>query len=438
MTAPNPQITLADAIRANPALLDELPPDDLAALDDWPSFLTIRPQQDGLLDSPCPYVVLQAGRRGGKGFSLGHAGHLGVHKRGYRRLLIAGTTASDTRDGIVDTILSGGPASQRPTYEPSLRLLTWPNGATGQVRYAAEPSTFRGVVKGGIGPDLVLIDELAAWKPVRGEHAFEVLEFTLLDASTAPPKMLIATTPKPTSLMRDLTRRGDAEVRRWSTRDNAAHLDKARLESLYARYGGTRLGRQELEGQLLDDYEGALWTWEMLETAERRETFEPADAQRIVVAIDPAVSTNADSDYTAIAVAGKRGQDGVLFHAEHGRWHPNEWAKRAIMLYQEWNASALVAEINNGGQMVEHTIRMAGGPPVKTIHASKGKEARAEPVALLYEKGRIAHAPGLPLALTDEMTAFPVASEHDDLVDAVVYALSHLLVEPQRELWALV
>ena len=273
---------------------------------------------------------------------------------------------------------------------------------------------------------------------MRGEHAFNVLEFTLLDASTAPPKMLIATTPQPTALMRELIKRADFEVRRWSTRDNAAHLDAARLAMLYDRYGGTRLGRQELEGQLLDDYEGALWTYTMIEEAQARLTFEAEDADRIVVAIDPAVSTNADSDYTAIAVCGRRGQDGVVFHVERGRWHPDEWAGRAIALYWKWGAHALIAERNNGGLMVEHTINMGGGPPVKTIHASDGKAARAEPVALLYEKGRIAHAAGLPVEFAEELAAFPVANDHDDMVDAVVYGLSELLVTPKTALWAMI
>ena len=405
---------------------------DAEALEDWPDFLTIRPQQDGLLQSPALYVLLLAGRRGGKGFSLAHAAHMAVHRGGYKRLLIAGATAGDARDSIVDTVLAGGPASQRPVYEPSLRLMTWPNGATGQVRYGSEPDSFRGVVRDRIGPDLVLIDELGSWKVVRGEHAFDVLEFTLLDAGEAPSKMLIATTPQqkhPASqrIIRNLMKMPECEVRSWETRANAANLDRRRMDSLYDRYGGTRLGRQELSGEVLDDYEGALWTWEMIETAEK--AWRATEPERVAVAVDPAESANAASDYTAIAVAGKVGDGGQVNHVERGKWRPEEWARRAIALYHEYDADVLLAERNAGGDMVEHTIRMAGGPHVRTIHASKGKAARAEPVALMYEQGRIAHAPDLPEDLAYEMTGFPVSGGNDDMVDAVVYALTEVAVE---------
>ena len=421
--------SLAALLRANPWALDELTAAQAQALADWPYPLLARPEQLIPFGEPgWRTCVLLAGRRGGKSYALGGGVHSAVLEHGYRRILLAGATAADTRDGLVDVVLAQAPKNLVLDYEPSLRSITWPNGAVARIRSASEPRQFRGVTWDAHGPDLLGLDEFASWQPVRGEHAWDIVRLSMLDKAEQPPRILIATTPKPVRWLRDVLRRPSTIQRRWATRDNASNLDPDMLAELEEVYAGTMLGRQELEGVMLTDLPGALWTQKMLETARRADGYGRKEAERIVVAIDPALSTGDESDYTAIAVCGLRDGKGRVFEAVAGHWSPEEWARKAIARCKWYGASALIAERNAGGDMVEHTLRMAGGPPVRTIHASTGKAARAEPVALLYEQGKVSHAAGLD-ALEDQMAGFPVSADHDDLVDAVVYALTELMVE---------
>jgi predicted phage terminase large subunit-like protein len=231
-------------------------------------------------------------------------------------------------------------------------------------------------------------------------------------------------------------------VTRGSTYENQANLAPAFIEQIIKRYEGTRLGRQEINAEILDDVPGALWTAEDIERTRLQRGMHP-DLVRVVVAIDPAVTSGEDADETGIIVAGRdaRGH-GYVLSDQSGRYLPPEWAHRAISLYRMHQADRIVAEVNNGGEMVEHTLRMIDpAVSVKTVHASRGKVVRAEPVAALYEQGRVHHVGGFP-QLEDQMCAFTTDLDRKSLgyspdrCDALVWALSDLLVDAPPPAWA--
>lgn len=247
------------------------------------------------------------------------------------------------------------------------------------------------------------------------------------------PRNVVTTTPKPRTLIRDLLDRaitdGTVHVTRGSTFDNADNLAQTFLDEVRRRYEGTRVGRQELYGEYLDDVPGALWTRAMVEDA--RTTAAP-DMERVVVAIDPAVTSGEDSDETGIIVAGK-GVDGRAYVLADRtcRLSPDGWARRAVSGYGEFAADRIVAEVNNGGDLVERVIRtVAPSIAYKKVHASRGKRVRAEPVAALYEQGRVSHVAGFP-ELEDQMCAFvPEGMDGSpDRVDALVWALTELMLD---------
>jgi phage terminase large subunit-like protein len=251
----------------------------------------------------------------------------------------------------------------------------------------------------------------------------------------AHPRWLATTTPKPVKLLRELLAREgrDVVVTRGSTFANAANLAPNFLEGIKARYGGTRLGRQELEAELLSDVPGALW---QLDWIDRDRVERAPELKRIVVAVDPAVSTNEGSDETGIVVAGiDANRHGYVIEDLSGRYAPHEWAAVAVNAYRRHKADRIIAEKNNGGDMVETTIRMVStNVSFKAVHASRGKVTRAEPISALYEQKKVHHL-GTLTQLEDQMCAF--TSDFDrsrsgyspDRVDALVWALSELLGE---------
>lgn len=337
------------------------------------------------------------------------------------RVALVGRTAADVRDVMVrgeSGILACSPPEFRPLYEPSKRLLTWPSGAIATCYSADEPDLLRGP-QHHIG----WADEIASWTQ---PEAWDMLKLGMRLGTQ--PQILATTTPKPVKLIRELVeeakKSGSVTLTKGSTYENSANLAATFIDTVVSAYEGTRLGRQEIEGELLLDTPGALWRFDWIANARVDESPELA---RVVVAIDPATTANPDSDETGIAVAGK-GIDGEFYvlHAEGVRFSPQGWAKRALDLYQTYQADKVVAERNNGGEMVEHTLRTINPhAPVKTIHASRGKQVRAEPVAALYEQGKVHHVRS-HAALEDQMIHFPVANNSDDQVDALVYALSEL------------
>ncbi|MGC4107823.1 MAG: terminase family protein [Thermomicrobiales bacterium] len=366
--------------------------------------------------------ILMFGRGGGKTKAASEYVISEVIKGDRNRIGVVGRTAADVRDVMV-TGQSGLLAVARlrgiqAHHEPSKRLITFSNGVT-ITTYSAES----GDALRGPEHSLVWADELAAWPKGKGDSdAFTNLLFGL---RLGDPKLIVSTTPRPSQRMRELVSDPRTVVSRGSTYDNADNLAPSFLLEIERRYKGTRLGRQEIEGDLIENVEGALWTYATIADARVEEA---PRLQRIVVAIDPAVTANASSDYTGLGVVGL-GFDNEFYvlHSEHVKASPHAWAKRAIDLYDEYNADRIVAERNNGGEMVEATIRnLNPNVPVKTIHASRGKQTRAEPVAALYEQSKVHHV-GEHKELEDEMIVFPIATDvNDDLVDSLVYAITEL------------
>lgn len=346
---------------------------------------------------------------------------------GKRRIALVAPTAADARDVMVEGesgILACSPEWNWPVYEPSKRRLTWANGAQAATYSADEPERMRGPQH-----DAAWCDELAAW---RFPEAWDMLNFGLRLGSR--PRCVVTTTPKPTRLIRDLVARQgrDVAITRGRTADNAANLAPSFLLTVERQYGGTWLGRQELEGLLLTDTPGALWTREMIEKARVRFVDLP-EMRRIVVAIDPAATSGEDADETGIIVAGL-GQDGrgYVLEDRSGRYTPTEWAREAVAAYRKHKADRIIAETNNGGEMVENTVRVID-PSVsyRSVHAARGKIARAEPVSALYEQNRVFHVGAFP-ALEDQMCEFSpggmAGGGSPDHLDALVWALTELMV----------
>jgi phage terminase large subunit-like protein len=369
----------------------------------------------------------------GRGFGKTRAGAEQIRARATtrtaRRFALVAPTASDARDVMVEGesgILAISPPWERPRYEPSKRRLTWPNGAVATIFSADEPERLRGPQH-----DAAWCDELASW---RYPEAWDMLMLGL--RLGADPRVVVTTTPRPTKLIRALIADPTVVVTRGTTYDNRANLAPAFLGQIVRKYQGTHLGRQELEAELLENVPGALWNRGMIEAT--RASNAP-ELIRVVVAIDPATSSTEGSDETGIIVAGKD-QDGrgwVLADAS-GRFRPTEWAKTAILAYRAHCADRIIAEVNNGGDMVETTLRMIDpNVPFTAVHASRGKITRAEPVAALYEQGRVHHLGVFP-HLEDQMCAFACdvrgtfnirsAGYSPDRVDALVWALTDLLV----------
>ena len=390
-------------------------------LDDWEFWA--RPNQ---LPPPGDWRVwlLLAGRGFGKTRSGAEFVRARVQAGLASRVALVGPTAADVRDVMIEGesgLLAVAREDCRPFYEPSKRRLTWPNGAMALAFSADEPERLRGPQH-----DLAWCDELAAW---RYAAAWDNLLLGL--RLGADPRAVVTTTPKPVKLVREMLASPGTVVTRGSTFDNALNLAPAFLESVVRRYRGTRLGRQELEAELLDDLPGALWSRDGIEAA--RVNAAP-DLARIVVAIDPAASSGEGADETGIVVAGLA-HDGEVYVLDDlsGRMSPRAWALKAIAAYRKFAADRIVAEVNNGGDMVEATLRsVASDAPFRAVRASRGKAVRAEPVAALYEQGRVHHVGGFA-ALEDQLCGFTAdfdraaSGTSPDRLDALVWAVTDLM-----------
>jgi phage terminase large subunit-like protein len=348
------------------------------------------------------------------------------------RIALVAATAADARDVLVEGesgILAVAPPWFRPVYESSKRRLTWPNGALATTFSAEEPERLRGPQH-----DAAVCDELGSWSR---PETWDMLQFGLRLGGN--PRCLVATTPRPTKLIRELLAREghDVAITRGSTYENRANLAPGFFAQVIRKYEGTRLGRQELNAEILDDVPGALWSRARIEETRWPVHRNVPELIRIVVAIDPAVSSGEDSDETGIIVVGIDAYGhGYVLADQSGRYPPTEWARVAIGLYRQYNADRIVAEVNNGGAMVEATVRVVDcNVSYKAVHASRGKVVRAEPVAALYEQSRIHHVGAFP-ALEDQMCAFTTdfdraaAGFSPDRCDALVWAFSELMVEP--------
>jgi phage terminase large subunit-like protein len=338
------------------------------------------------------------------------------------RWAIVAPTFSDARDtcaegesGIIN-ILHRYQALKM--YNRSMGEIGLINGSQIKLFSADEPDRFRGPQHHG-----AWCDELAAY---RYQDAWDQLQFGLRLGEK--PRIVVTTTPRPTSLIRSIAGRedGSVAVTRGSTFDNAANLAPSALLELQARYNNTRLGRQELYGEILEDQEGALWTRGVID---RNRITEAPPMSRIVVSIDPAVTNTAASDETGIIVAGcDTNGHGYVLHDGTMRGSPLEWAQKAVDLFDRYKADSLLVEVNQGGDMVSAVLKQVRvSLPIREIRAHVGKKLRAEPVAAMYEQGRVHHV-GQFTQLEDQMTIWtPADANSPDRLDAMVQAFSDLL-----------
>jgi phage terminase large subunit-like protein len=427
------QISQADFLASLPSeerttLLETLTDENKAALR-WNWQFWSRPDQQTPPGTWNTWLVLA-----GRGWGKTRVGSEWIREIAARfpgcRIAMVGETAADVRDTMVlgdSGLIACDPTLDAKCWSPTNRCLTWPNGTKAWAYNATEPDQLRGPQH-----HFAWVDELAKFRYL--QETWDQVQFGL--RLGVHPQCLVTTTPQPKQLIKKLVVDPDTFVTRGATLDNQANLARNTIKQLYDRYGGTRLGRQELEGEILGDIPGALWTHEAIDTARKSDEDLP-DFERVIVAVDPAASSNEGSDENGIVVVGMaRDADGyargyVLEDASL-RGTPEEWAKAAARMYRKWQADKIVAEKNNGGEMVESVLRAVDRSlPIKLVHASRGKVVRAEPISALYEQGRVHHV-GRFDKLEDQMCTFSVdlvrnASEGSpDRVDALVWGLTEL------------
>ncbi|MEM7568171.1 MAG: terminase family protein [Pseudomonadota bacterium] len=409
---------------ARTEVLSALHPCDIEALEhEWRFWA--RPDQ---LPPPGPWLcwLVLAGRGFGK-TRMGAEWVRAKAREDDARIAIAGATYAQTRAVMVEGpsgVIAISPASERPRFEPSRQLLLWPNGATGHLFSAEQPEALRGPQHSA-----AWVDELA--KCSHAQAFWDMMWMGLRLGDT--PQAMVTTTPRPLPFLKALMAREGTVVTRGSTWANTSNLAGAFVAEMENRYAGTRLGAQELEGTLLEDREGALWTHALIDEARLDQA--PQSLTRIVVAVDPAVTSHARSDTCGIIVAGcdSAGHGYVLADVSLSAASPDRWACAALNAVDRFGADRLVAEVNQGGDLVETMLRAKDSHlPYRGVHASRGKWVRAEPVAALYEQGRIHHV-GRFADLEDEMTAFvPGSNKSPDRMDALVWALTDLLLGARK------
>lgn len=351
---------------------------------------------------------------------------------GTARIALVGANMQEARAVMVEGesgLLGIAPWWNRPVWHPALRRLVWKSGAQAMLYGAAEPDSLR-------GPQFThgWADEIAKW--AYGEAAWDNLMLALRLGSW--PRVIATTTPRPVPLIRRLTGQAGAAVTRGTTRDNRAHLAPGFLDAMERDYGGTRLGRQELDGELIGELDGALWTRDLIERCRaRREslgTGGEAELNRVVIAVDPPVSAQGDACGIVVAGLGQDGRAWVIEDASVERVSPERWAACVAAAAARHGADRVVAEANNGGALITSVMRAAQADlPVKLVHASRGKSARAEPVAALYERGRVAHVGAFP-QLEDQMCGMMIGGGYagpgrsPDRADALVWGLTELML----------
>ena len=370
----------------------------------------------------------------GRGFGKTRMGAEWVRERaeadGKLRIALVGATLTEARNVMVEGesgLLASAANGVPVVWEPSLKKLTWANGAVAHIYSAAEPESLRGPQH-----HLAWADEIAKWP--YGIDAWDNLMFGLRIG--VRPQVVATTTPRPVPLVRRLLQ--DKAVQRTVGRtiDNAANLPESYLRTMRADYGGTRLGRQELDGELIEDAEGALWTRDGIEACRVRVA---PDMVRVVIGVDPPASSTGDACGIVAVGLCASGQGWVLADDSVSGESPEGWARAVAAAAAHWQADRVIAEKNNGGEMVESVLRAADvAMPVRLVHASKGKVPRAEPVAALYERSRVHHAGAFP-ALEDELCGLIVGGGYEgpgrspDRADALVWALSELMLGKRSE-----
>ena len=410
-TAPPELVEVIEKHWAFWARPDQLPPEPL-----MPIWLVLGGRGAGKTRTGAEWV---------KGMALGHPPY---SKAKTERIALIGETQGQVRDVMIEGVsglLSIHLRGERPSWSPSLRQLKWPNGAIAQVFSAEDPESLRGPQFGAAWSD-----ELAKWPNL--QECWDMLQFGLRLGDH--PLQIVTTTPRPLPLVKRLLVEPNVAVSRAKTADNRFNLAAEFVRTVTQTYGGTRLGRQELDGEIVEESADALWTRAMIEAGREREA---PSLSRIVVAVDPPATSSQRADRCGLVVAGldALGMGHVLEDGTLAGARPHEWAQKAVALYRRHEADALVVEVNQGGEMVESVIReVDAGVPVIAVRATRGKYLRAEPVAALYAQGRVHHAGAFP-ELEDEMCAFgPGGLEtgrSPDRLDALVWALTHLMLAPR-------
>jgi phage terminase large subunit-like protein len=414
--------------------LASLPPDDRAAalasitdqeakalLYDWRGFLA-RPDQVAPSGDWDVWIALA-----GRGWGKTRTGAEWVREKiaqGCKRIAIIAETQKDLEQVMVEGdsgLLSVFPEAERPKYTKKPVTLQFPNGAIVLGYNATEPDQLRGPQF-----DAAWCDELAKWRYAR--ETWDMLQFGLRLGDH--PKVFVTTTPRPIEIVRAIVSgdEGRVVVTKGKTVDNRSNLAPTFLSKIQKKHAGTRLGRQELEAEILGDLPNALWVHSVLDTY-RVST--PPKTGRVVVSVDPAVTNTEDSDEHGLIVAGvDDDQTGYLLEDASMTGSPMDWARKAIALAKKWNADGVVVEVNQGGDMVAHTLRsIAPNLNIIEVRATKGKHVRAEPIASLYEQGRIRHVGSFP-ELENQMTQMTTQGYQGggspDRVDALVWAFTDL------------
>jgi phage terminase large subunit-like protein len=422
-------------------LIRRLSDDDLEALlYDWKFWA--RPEQLPPGGDWTTWAII-AGRGSGKTRSAAEFVRDEIQSGRSQYPILIGADAEEVRKVMVQGesgMLAVCPPWFTPKYEPSKKQLVFPNGVIANLYGAHEPNKLRGPQS-----DLVWADEIAKWKYAQDAYDNAVLGNRLGDH----PRRVVTTTPKPIALVRKLMGRDPSQRGRpkdtsvvlapqMSTYDNMANLAASFIKEVFGKYQGTRLGRQELMGELLMDVPGALWTLAMIEEdrVHVEQCPEPGDFVRIVVAIDPAVTSGEDSNETGIICAGRTFDEQYYVLRDRSGHHPSisvnpripSWARIAVDLFHEQRADRIVAEVNNGGDLVEAQLRIVEKTiPYTPVHASRGKRTRGEPVAALYEQHKVHHVGSFD-ALEDQMIVWvpDAGDESPDRVVALVWALTEL------------
>ncbi|MEO0944674.1 MAG: terminase family protein [Pseudomonadota bacterium] len=398
------------------ALPHQLPPEGV-----WKTWLVLGGRGAGKTRAGAEWVRTQV--EGAKPDDPGRA----------QRVALVGETFDQARDVMVfgeSGILACTPLDRKPAWEATKRRLVWPNGAVAQVYSAHDYEGLRGPQF-----DAAWVDELAKWR--NAEETWNMLQLALRKGEH--PQQVVTTTPRNVPVLKRILNSPTSVSTHAPTEANRVNLAASFLDEIEAEFGGTRLGRQEIEGLLIETVEGALWTPEVLRKTQVKEA---GDLDRVVVAIDPPVSSKEGSDACGIVVAGiRRGATKQDWHAvvledcSLREVSPLVWAQTAVDAYHRHSADCIVAEVNQGGEMVEQVLRQVDDAvAVKSVHASRGKVIRAEPVAALYEQGRVSHLRGLG-ALENQMGLMSrdgyAGRGSPDRVDALVWALTELMIRPK-------
>ncbi|MFN3819175.1 DNA-packaging protein [Blastomonas sp.] len=370
----------------------------------------------------------------GRGFGKTRAGAEWVRAIGEAqpeaRIALVAANLAEARSVMVEGqsgLLQIAPDATRPHWEPSLRRLRWPGGAQAMLFSAAEPESLRGPEHSH-----AWCDEIAKWDNASGRAmaAWDNLQLGLRVG--ALPQIAATTTPRAVPLVRHLLGDPSVVVSRGSSHANRANLPPAFLDAVQRHYGGTALGRQELDGELLDDIEGALWSRSLIEACRVR--WSAQALVRVVIGVDPPAGSAGDACGIIVCALLEDGRAAVLADGSVERASPEGWARAVANAAEQWNADRIIAEANQGGEMVGAVLRASNiALPVRLVHASRGKVARAEPVAALYEAGRVIHC-GTFARLEDEMCGLMTGGDYQgpgrspDRADALVWALTELML----------